>query len=462
MSSLEGFISELGNIPVSTDPAVIAAKSRDAYALSPLLKKTLRGRLAEAVVSPRSKTELAIILSAAWRHGVALTPRAAGTANYGQSVPLRGGAMLDMSGLAGVIWVKQGAIRAHAGTTIDELEEAASATGQELRFFPTTRQHATIGGFIAGGTGGVGSITWGVLRDPGNILAVEAMGAVENPVPREFRGPDARMHHHAYGTTGVITEVEMPLAPALPWRECIAGFSDYAGAIGFAVSLGRTTGISKKLISAYEWPIGHWLQALRPLVPEGASIVTSMIAEGSIEAYRALLREYGGRLLSEAPEGEASYGQPLHRFAFGHTTMQVKKTMPKLTEVEGFFRADDLAGLIMRVHAALGGIGPMRMEIRHWAGDLVGSGSPFIDFKDEAQVADVVRIMQAEGIKVANPHASNVRGVGKKEIGPREIALKREMDPRGLLNPGRFEVDGQDQVIDEHLPTDGWVSRAAE
>ena len=101
----------------------------------------------------------------------------------------------------------------------------------------------------------------------------------------------------------------------------------------------------------------------------------------------------------------------------------------------------------------------MRIELRLWDGDLVGSGSPFLRYRDEKQVADIVRIMQDEGVKVANPHASSVRGVGKKEIGPREIAFKEAMDPFGLLNPGRFEADSvRDATIDRHLPTDGWLS----
>jgi FAD/FMN-containing dehydrogenase len=462
MPDIAAFVSAVDNVPVATDPTSIRFKSRDYYSLSPMLQKTLKGKQAELVVSPRDRADVVRVAAASYQHDVPLTPRGNGTANYGQSVPLRGGAMLDMTALSGIVWIKPGAIRALAGTTMEEIDAAARATGQELRFFPSTRKRATIAGFVAGGTGGVGSITWGVLRDRGNILGVEAVSLESAPRIVQLRGGDAGLVQHAYGTNGIITEVEMPLVPAWDWFEAIIAFPDYAAAIGCAIAVGRACGIVKKLASAYEWPIGQWIKPFRSLVPEGASIAILMIAEASREAFLELLGEFGGTVVSDAPEGHGSYGLPLYEFAFGHTMLHVQRAQPRMTEIEGFFRDPDLPGLVERARANLQGAGPMRLEVRRWEGDIVCSGSPFIDFVDEAQVADVVRRLQEVGVKVANPHASNVRGVGKKEIGPREIRFKREMDPKGLLNPGRFEVhSGNDTTIDKHLPTDGWLSAQA-
>ena len=125
MYPISEFIAELGDIPVAVDAASIRRKSRDYYSVSPMLRATLDGKRADAVVSPRSTEEVARTVAAAVRHKIPITERGTGTANYGQSVPLHGGIMLDMSGLAGILWIRPGAVRALAGTRIEAIERAA-------------------------------------------------------------------------------------------------------------------------------------------------------------------------------------------------------------------------------------------------------------------------------------------------------------------------------------------------
>ena len=62
----------------------IARRSRDFYWYSPILKETLKGRVADALVLATSETDVIAATAAATRHGVPLTVRGAGTGNYGQ------------------------------------------------------------------------------------------------------------------------------------------------------------------------------------------------------------------------------------------------------------------------------------------------------------------------------------------------------------------------------------------
>ncbi|MBP0652281.1 FAD-binding protein, partial [Mycobacterium tuberculosis] len=70
-------------------------------------------------------------------------------------------------------------------------------SGQELRLWPSTAKTATIGGFIAGGSGGVGSVAWGGLRDPGNILAARVVTMEAEPRILELSGDDLAKVSHA-------------------------------------------------------------------------------------------------------------------------------------------------------------------------------------------------------------------------------------------------------------------------
>src|SRR5688572_23479717 len=93
------FRAELGDIPVEDHPRIVQQKSRDHYWYSPILKAQLDQVTAQLVVSPRSQDEVVTILGAAYKHEVPITPRGAGTGNYGQAMPLAGGAILNLMGL---------------------------------------------------------------------------------------------------------------------------------------------------------------------------------------------------------------------------------------------------------------------------------------------------------------------------------------------------------------------------
>ena len=86
-------------------------------------------------------------------------------------------------------------------------EQTRAQSGQELRLHPSTYNTASIAGFIAGGSGGVGSINWGGLRDLGNVLRAPRRhhgGRAARPRahgPRPAEG-DARLRHQRHHHRG--------------------------------------------------------------------------------------------------------------------------------------------------------------------------------------------------------------------------------------------------------------------
>ena len=71
-------------------------KSRDFFWYSPVLKRQLDHVTADLVVSPKDEAEVdPRARRPAYAHGVPVTPRGAGTGNYGQAMPLAGGVVLE-------------------------------------------------------------------------------------------------------------------------------------------------------------------------------------------------------------------------------------------------------------------------------------------------------------------------------------------------------------------------------
>ena len=118
-------------------------------------------------------------------------------------MPLRGGVVLDVSGLDEIehIDAEAGTMRAGAGAKLGDLEDAARAHGWELRQHPSTRRSASLGGFVAGGSTGHGAMQHGGLSEDGAILGLRVVTAEEDPGPRvlELRGRDVFPVTHAYG-----------------------------------------------------------------------------------------------------------------------------------------------------------------------------------------------------------------------------------------------------------------------
>jgi FAD/FMN-containing dehydrogenase len=89
---IAGLLTDLGTIPVVTDTCVVRRRSRDYFWYSPILNKQLHGKSADVIVAPRTEEDVVRVASACVRRRIPLTPRAVGTGNYGQAVPLEEGA----------------------------------------------------------------------------------------------------------------------------------------------------------------------------------------------------------------------------------------------------------------------------------------------------------------------------------------------------------------------------------
>ncbi len=267
---IEALKRELDGLRVEDNPKIVQQKSRDFYWYSPVLKQALDKVTADLVVSPRSEEEVVRVLAACSRHGVPVTPRGTGTGNYGQAMPLSGGVVLSLADMNEVKSIATGRVVAEPGAVMAEMDRATRAhSGQELRIHPSTYNTASIGGFIAGGSGGVGSINFGGLRDLGNVIRLRVVTMGETPQVLSISGEDLQKVTHAYGTNGIITEVEMPLTAAYDWVDVIVGFDSFMGAARYGNALACQDGILTKLITPIAAPVPTLYFKRHQPLPEG-------------------------------------------------------------------------------------------------------------------------------------------------------------------------------------------------
>jgi len=466
MRDLAGFLAALAGVPVVTDPELVRRRSRDMTAqFSPVMKQDALAHTAEVLVRPRDKADVLRIAAAAARSRMPLVMRGAGTCNFGQGIPLAGGALVDMTALDQVLWTREGRVRAQAGARLQAIDEATRPAGWELRMHSSTKRAATIGGFIAGGHAGVGSCAWGILRDRGNILGLEVVSVEEVPRTVQLAGDRVNLVHHAYGSNGIITEVEMPLAPAWPWRECIVSFPAFMTAVRFAHALAGSDGLPTKLISVMSgraWTMLRTLQAWSNAGRDGH--VLAMVAQPFAECFAALVAEFGGRIGSDAAEGQGPYRAPLYEFSWGHTRLHVNRSHADVVTTVGLYLDPEAVAAIERTQRRLGDTAGLHFEVKRFDGQLGFQGMPLFRYQGEEQLAAVMRGMAEDGAQVANNHTFLVREGGMKPLGGEDAAFRHAMDPHGLMNPGklRFEAPAQEDAQAAALPSEGWRFRAAE
>jgi len=434
------FCAELGDMETIRDRAQVAKLSQDYNHFSPILPSLLQDKIGDVVVRPTSEAEVLKVAKLCVKHRVFLTVRGAGTGNYGQCVPLEGGVILDLSKMNQIRRIEPGVAWVEPGVKLVAIDKQAREMGWELRMVPSTYRMATIGGFIGGGSGGIGSITYGQLRDRGNLHAVRIVTLEDEPQIVELRGDEVQNVNHAYGTNGIITELEIPLAPAYPWAELIVTFDDFMTAAKFGQALGQSDGIIKKLVCICAWPIPSYFAPFRDMIPQGKHAALLMVAEPSFESFQELVKEFGGEICYHKSAQEATKGTAIAEFTWNHTTLHARSSDSSLTYLQTGFPADPELKLIEHFYHHFGDEVIPHLEFVRSGGNLRPSGLQIVRFTDEARLNEIIRYHEERGAIIFNPHTYILEDGGMKAIDVQQLRFKQKYDPHGLLNPGKMRA----------------------
>jgi FAD/FMN-containing dehydrogenase len=433
---LEALINSLAGLEIITETNQVAKLSSDYHTFSPILTAKLAGKVGDLVVRPANEEEVIKVAAACAKHRVPLTIRGAGTGNYGQCVPLFGGVVLDMSRMQHIYWVKPGVAQLEVGVKLAALDKQAREIGWEMRMAPSTYRTATIGGFIAGGSGGIGSIQYGLLADRGNLLALRVVTLEEEPRVIELRGDDVQKVNHAWGINGIITRVEIALGAAYPWAEVVAVFDDFMQAANFGQALGKADGMIKKEIGVFASPIGQYFTALRQYIPDGKHAVLLILAEPSLELLPYLIQEYGGKITYEKSAQDAGKGFHLAEYTWNHTTLHARSADTSITYLQSIFPGDNLQ-TVEHMYRHFGDEVMMHLEFIRFKGAITSPALQLVRYTTEERLSEIIKYHEAHGVFIANPHSYFIEDGWKRAIDPEHLKFKQMVDPYGLMNPGK-------------------------
>jgi D-lactate dehydrogenase (cytochrome) len=447
-------LSELLGDRLSTSRAALEEHGRDESPLPPAAP--------DAVVWPRSTEEVSRIVAICARERVPVIPFGAGTSLEGHVLATSGGVCMDLSRMNEIlrVGVDDLDVTVEAGVTRNALNERLARDGL---FFPVDPgANATIGGMTATGASGTTTVRYGAMRE--NVLAVKVVlpDARVVTTSRRARKSSAgydltRLFVGSEGTLGVITEVTLRVH-GLP--EAVAGavchFPDVASAIRTAIAT-LQTGVPVARIefvdelgikainehSGLSYPVAPLL--LLEFHGSPAGVVEQAHAVGQIAAdlgaidYRTAVDASERAALWRARHDSfyASLGlRPGSKAITTDVCVPISRLAECIVATRDDIDAHDLTATMVG-HVGDGNFHVMMLI------DPDGTG--------ELARAEALNRRLVERALALDGTCTGEHGIGLHKLAflPQELpegvevmrALKRALDPRGIMNPGKVLDD---------------------
>jgi len=439
----------------------------------------------DAVLRPAGHEQLRAVLQECARSSVAVVPWGGGTSVVGGVAPLRGEhaavVALDMGRMGEVLELDRQSrtVTVQAGIRAVALERALAASGLTLGHFPQSYEYVSLGGCAATRSAGQASSGYGRIEQMVlGLRFVAPAGEIDlAAVPASAAGPELRrLLVGSEGTLGVISELSLRVRAA-PLERVYEGvfFADFAAGVEtlrelaqqracpevarlsdqaetrMSLALAGERGIKGRLGRTYLGLRGYREGCLAILGFEGKS---SEIASRRKRAL-ALARRGGGLAVGRSP-GEAwlrsRFSAPYLRDELLTQGVMVEtlETATQWSNVQALHRA--VSAAIAESLSAGGTPGLVMCHVSH----LYETGASLY-FTFLARQREGEELEQWRAVKQAASRAivsgggtiTHHHAVGRDhapwiedEVGREGVAvlraLKAELDPAGIMNPGKL------------------------
>jgi FAD/FMN-containing dehydrogenase len=130
---------------------------------------------------------------------------------------------------------------------------------------------------------------------------------------------------------------------------------------------------------------------------------------------------------------------PLYEHTWNHTTLQVLKNDRGVTYLQCLYPHDRLVESVAEISAKFGDEVHQHLEFLRLNGYMTASGIPVVRYRSKERIYQIIEGFEACGVMIANPHVVTLEdGSRYKRVDADQLGFKREVDPMGLLNPGKM------------------------
>jgi len=411
--------------------------SKDFFDYSPILINELKNCLADIVVRPLSVDAIIVVAQICNKYSTPLTLRGSGTGNYGQCVPLNGGVVMIMSALKKIrnFDSKTGEITVDSGCLLRDINDELIKHGRQLRLLPSTWRSASIGGFIAGGSGGIGSVRWGFLRDPGHLQSLEIITTEDTPRKLELNANNSEALNHAYGTNGIITALTVATAPYIEWQQIVVDCLDWNQAVDLlskfnsaALEIYLGTLLEKEIVSC----LPHWSGK-----SAGRHRILLLVSPDGVSTVERLAKSAGGDFDNLGPENLKA-GTGLRELSWNHTTLHMRSIDTNWTYLQMLLPQPEFE-MMRKLKSDWGSNLLWHLECVRQNGVQRLASLPLVKWQGEEAMDKLITQCKELGAVIFNPHTITVEDGGLGVVDSDQVQAKSNYDPKGILNPGKLK-----------------------
>jgi len=164
-----------------------------------------------------------------------------------------------------------------------------------------------------------------------------------------------------------------------------------------------------------------------------------MIAPHAMDAFVSFTARAKGDIVFRADKEPDLKGlPPAYELTWNHTTLRAIRVDPTITYLQVRYPFPDHLDHIAAMTKRFGDEVPGHLEYIRFDGSIGAAGLPLVRFTNEKRLDEIIRIHEDNGCWIFNPHRYTLEEGGMKQTDEVQLAFKREVDPQGLLNPGKM------------------------